>query len=207
MIDVKLSIEEYNRLYMFVITNEHNNFFYKMENENLFCKIKNDHIIFVYDPESDYAIASVSLNTPEGRILSNYIECQLRVSVNENGDISMYETCMNPDDQYIGHCYNCNVDYCKCSYSCEKGMKQKIDGLEKNISDLRFIDPISNRNYELVEKLKEWQFLIENMHTKLSDKEDDDTNKICETVQLLQSQIHTLYEKWKYTEDSANGNG
>lgn len=42
---------------------------------------------------------------------------------------------------------------------------------------------------------------------KLSYKVDDDTKKICETTHLLQSQIQLLYNKWKYTEESANGNG
>lgn len=108
---------------------------------------------------------------------------------------------MNPDDPYIGHCCNCFVDHCKCSYSCKKGIKKKIHKLDKNINDIKFINPIPSRNYELTKELKKWQFLIGDIHKKLSYKVDDDTKKICETTHLLQSQIQLLYNKWKYTED------
>lgn len=198
MINVKLSIEEYNRLYMFYLDEY---------NDNLFFKIQNNHIIFVYDPESDDAIASVDLNTPEGKILSHYIECQLRISINNDGDIFIHETCMNPDDPYIGHCYNCNVNHCQCSYSCKKGMKQKIDELDKNINDLRFINPIPNRDYHFVKELKRWKNILEGLSKDFSKNVDTDVQEICRTTELLQNQIKVLYEKWKYTEDSANGNG
>ncbi len=189
MVDVKLSIEEYNRLFMFYI-NEYN--------DNLFCKIQNDHIIFVYDPESDDAIASVDLNTPEGKILSHYIECQLHISINNDGNIFIHETCMNPDDQYIGHCDNCKVNYYQCSYSCEKGIRQKIDELDKNIDDLRFIDPIPNRDYYFVKELKRWENVFKGLNEDFSKNMDTDVQKICMTVDLLQNQIKALYEKWKY---------
>lgn len=166
--------------------------------DNIFCKVQNDNIIFVYNPESDDAIASVNINTPEGKILSNYIECQLRVSINNDEDIFIHETCMNPDDQYFGHCDNCKVDYCHCSYSCEKGMKQKIDELDKNIDDIKFVNPIPSRSYERVKELNRWQFIIGDLHKKFSDNADDDMKKICETVHLLQNQIQALCNKWKY---------
>lgn len=192
MIEIKLSVEEYNRLFMMYLDEDC---------YNIFCKAQGDHIIFIYDPESDDAIASVNINTPEGKILSNYIECQLRISINNDEDIFIYETCMNPDEQYFGHCDNCKVDYCHCSYSCEKGMKQKINKLDKSINDIKFINPIPNRDYELVEEFIKWQFLIENIHKKLSDNVDDDVQNICQTARLLKNQIYTLYDKWKYTED------
>ncbi len=198
MIEVKLSVEEYNRLFMAYLDKYC---------DDIFCKIQNDKIIFVYDHESNNAIASVNLNTPEGKILYNYTECQLRISINNNEDIFVHETCMNPDDQYIGHCYNCNVDYCHCSYDCEKGMKQKINELDKNINDIKFINPIPSRNYEDTKELRRWQYLIGDYIKKFSDNADDDIKKICEAAHLLQCQIKALHEKWKYTEDSANGNG
>ena len=46
MIEVKLSIEEYNRLYLFCLYGE--SYFY--------CKKQKDSIIFVHNPESDYEI-------------------------------------------------------------------------------------------------------------------------------------------------------
>lgn len=50
MIEVKLSVEEYNRLFMLYLDSDF---------DNIFCKVQNDNIIFVYDYESDYAIASM----------------------------------------------------------------------------------------------------------------------------------------------------
>lgn len=192
MIEVKLSVEEYNRLFM-AYSDKYCN--------DIFCKIQNDKIIFVYDHESDEVIASVNLNTSEGKILSNYTECQLRISISNDEDIFIHETCMNPDDSYIGHCYNCNVDHCLCTYDCKKGMKQKIDELDKNINDIKFINPISGRSYERVKEISEWKWMIGNMYKELSDNVDADARNVCETAQLLHSQMKTLYDKWKYTEE------
>ena len=189
MIEVKLSVEEYNRLFMLYLDGYL---------DDIFCKVQNDSIIFVYDRESDDAIASVKLNTSEGKILSNYTECQLRISINNDEDIFLYETCMNPDDPYIGHCYNCFVDHCQYSYSCRKGMLEKIHKLDKNINDIKFINPISGRSYERTKELNGWQFIIGDYIKKFSDNSDDDVKKICETAHLLQSQIKALHEKWKY---------
>lgn len=192
MIEVKLSIKEYNSLFMLYLDRDF---------DNIFCKVQNDNIIFVYDHESDYVIAHVKLNTPEGKILSHYTECQLRISIKNDEEIFMHETCMNPEDPYIGHCYNCNVNHCQCSYSCEKGMLDKIAKFDNNISDIKFINPIPSRSYERVKELSRWQFLIGDLRKKFSDNADDDSKKICETAYLLQSQIKALHEKWKYTED------
>lgn len=189
MIEVKLSVEEYNRLFGLYL----DEYF-----DDIFCKVQNNSIIFVDDRESDDAIASISLNTPEGKILSNYTECQLRILINNDEDIFIHETCMNPDDPYIGHCYNCNVDHCRCSYDCEKGMKRKIDELDKNINDIKFINPISGRSYEGTKELNRWQFIIGDYIKKFSDNADDDVKKICEMAQLLQSQVKSLHEKWDY---------
>lgn len=189
MIEVKLSIEEYNRLFIWYLDDEET---------DLFCKVQNDYIIFVCDRYSNDAIASISLHTPEGEILSNYTECQLRISVNNNGDISIYETCMNPDDQYIGHCHHCFVDYCKSSYSCRKNIKRKIDELDKNINDIKFIDPIPNRDYGFVKELYRYERVIEELQKDFSNNADSDVKEICETLHLLHNQIIALHDKWKY---------
>ena len=189
MIDVKLSVEEYNRLFMLYLDEEDN---------DLFCKVRNNYIIFVYDPESDDAIASVNLNTLEGKILSNYTECQLRIAVNNDGDIFIHESCMNPDDQYFGHCYNCFVNYCQHSYSCKKNIHDKIKKLDKNINDIRFVDPIPNRDYHFVKELERWESVIEGLNKDFSNNANDDVKNICETAHLLHSQIQALYNKWKY---------
>ena len=189
MIEVKLSVEEYNRLFMLYLDRDF---------DDIFCKVQNDNIILVYDRESDDAIASVNLNTPEGKILSNYTECQLRISINDDEEIFLHETCMNPDDPYIGHCNNCNVNHCQYSYSCEKGIKEKIDKLDKNINDIKFINPILGRSYEGTKELNRWQFIIGDYIKKFSDNADDDVKKICESAHLLQSQVKSLHEKWKY---------
>lgn len=195
MIEVKLSVEEYNRLFMLYLDRDF---------DDIFCKVQNDKIIFVDDRRSNDAIAKVNLNTPEGKILSNYTQCQLRISMNDDEDIFLYKTCMNPDDQFIGHCYHCKVDYCQ--YSCRKGMIQKIDKLEKNINDIKFINPIPGRSYERVKEISKCKWVIGNIYKELSDNLDTDAKNLCETAHLLHSQMKALYEKWKYTEDSENGN-
>lgn len=192
MIEVKLSVEEYNRLFSLYLDEDF---------DDIYCKVQNDSIIFVYDRQSNDAIASINLNTPEGKILSNYIECQLRISINDDEDIFLHETCMNPEDPYIGHCYYCNVNHCQCSYSCKKGIKQKINELDKSINDIKFINPILRRSYERTKELSRWQYIIGNIHKELSDNADNDARNVCETAHLLQSQIRALHEKWKYTED------
>ena len=63
MIEVKLSVEEYNRLFMLYLDRDF---------DDIFCKVQNDKIIFVDDRRSNDAIAKVNLNTLEGKILSNY---------------------------------------------------------------------------------------------------------------------------------------
>lgn len=188
MIDVKLSIEEYNRLFRL----------YLDKDNSIFCKVQNDNIIFVYEHESDNAIASVNLNTPEGKILSNYTECLLRVASDENGNIFISESCMNPDDQYLGHCYNCYVNHCECSYSCRKNMLEKIYKLDKNICDLRFIDPIPNRDYGYIEKIREWKYTVMRLNKDFFDSKNDDIQKIYETAQLLKSQMEALEDEWRY---------
>lgn len=191
MIEVKLSVEEYNRLFMLYLDRDF---------DNIFCKVQNDNIIFVYDHESDYVIAHVKLDTPEGKILSHYTECQLRISINNDEEIFIHETCMNPEDPYIGHCYNCNVNHCQCSYSCEKGMLDKIGKLDKNISDIKFINPIPGRSYERVKEISKWKWMIGNVYKELSDNVDADAKNVRETAHLLHSQMKVLYDKWKYTE-------
>ncbi|MBD5535134.1 MAG: hypothetical protein HDQ99_05680 [Lachnospiraceae bacterium] len=190
MIDVKLNLEEYNKLFGLCLYEDDN---------SVFCKVQDDYIIFLYDPESDDAIASVHLNTPEGKILSNYTECRLRITVsNNNGDIFISKSCMNPDDQYLGHCYNCFVNHCQSSYSCRKNMLEKIHKLDKNINDLRFIDPIPNRDYGYMEKIRKWEYTIMKLSKDFFNSKNDDIQKIYETVQLLHNQMETLQEEWRY---------
>ena len=173
MIEVKLSVEEYNRLFMLYLDRDF---------DDIFCKVQNDKIIFVDDLRSNDAIAKVNLNTLEGKILSNYTECQLRISMNDDEDIFLYKTCINPDDQYIGHCYHCNIDYCQ--YSCRKGVIQKIDKLEKNINDIKFINPIPGRSYERVKEISKCKWVIGNIYKELSDNLDTDAKNLCETAHL-----------------------
>lgn len=191
MITATLSIEDYNRLYLYYFQG-------KDEYEKIYVKIKDNQIIFVCDYDSDVAIASVSLDTPEGKILSNYTECLLRIMINDEGEIFIYESCMNPHDQYIGHCYNCFVNYSESSYSCRKGVRDNIKKMDNTIDDVRFVDPIPNRNRKFVEELERWGSIIEGLNKDCSHIADDDVKKICETAQLLQCQIETLYDKWSY---------
>ncbi len=181
MIDVKLSIEEYNRLYMFCLYGEC----------YLYCKKQKDNIIFVHNPKSDYAIAHVKMDTLVGKILSNYTECLLNSNV-ENGNISMYNVCMGE----YSDCENCRVGY--CTYSCEKGISKELDKLDKKLTDIQFVDPIANRKHHYVKKLEEWEEVIRKLNKDFSDNPDSDMRKICKTADMLKSQIKSLLDKWEY---------
>lgn len=191
MIDVKLSVEGYNRLFLYYLQG-------KEQYKEIHVKIRDNKIIFVCDYDSDVAIASIDLDTPEGRILSNYTECLLRVEVNNDGALFMCESCMNPNDEYIGHCYNCFVDYCKSSYNCKKEVREKIKGMEITITDLRFIDPIPNRSRSLVEKVERYRSITQKTKEDFSEIMNDDVRVICETIHLLQCQLEELCNKWNY---------
>lgn len=191
MIDVNLSIEGYNRLYLYYLQGED-------ECEEIHVKIKDNKIIFVEDYDSNVVIASIDLDTSEGKILSHYTECTLRIFANEDGEIFIYESCMNPNDQYLGHCYNCFVDYAQSSYKCKKGIHEKIKNMNKTINDLRFVDPIPNRNHRFVEDIERYGNIVEGLENDFSHISDDDTKMICETAHLLQSQLEALYDKWNY---------
>ena len=182
MIKVKLSIEEYNRLYMFCLYGE----------AYLCCKKQGDNIIFVRNPKSDYAIAHVKLNTFEGKILSHYTECLLDSTVYKDGNISIYNVCMGE----YADCENCRVGY--CTYSCEKGISKKLDKLEKKLENIRFVDPVTNRKHHYVEKLEKWGETIGKINKDFSDNPDSDMRKICETADLLNTQIKSLLDKWEY---------
>lgn len=191
MIDVKLSIDGYNRLYLYYLQGEN-------EYEEIHVKIKDNKIVFVEDYDSDSVIASVDIDTPEGKILSNYTECLLRVVTNGDGEIFIYETCMNPKDKYLGHCYNCFVDYAQSSYKCRKGIHEKIKNMDKTINDLRFVDPIPNRNHRFVKDIERYGNIVKGLENDFSHISDDDIKMICETAHLLQSQFEALYDKWNY---------
>ena len=182
MIDVKLSIEEYNRLYMFCLYRE--SYFY--------CKKLKDSIIFVQNPKSDCAIAHVKLNTPEGKILSHYTECLLDNIVYEDGNILIYNVCVGE----YADCENCRAGY--CTYSCEKGISKELDELEKKLEDIRFVDPITNRRHNYVKKLEEWGGKFEKLNDDFSGNSDSDIRKICETADILKGQIKSLLDKWEY---------
>lgn len=182
MIEVKLSIEEYNRLYLFCLYGE--SYFY--------CKKQKDSIIFVHNPESDYAIAHVKMNTPEGRILSHYTECLLDNNVYKDGNIMIHNVCMGE----YADCHNCKIGY--CTYSCEKGISKKLDELDEKLEDIQFVDSIPNRKHHYVKKLEEWGETIGKLSKDFFDNPDSDMKKICETADMLKSQINSLLDKWEY---------
>lgn len=173
MIEVKLSIEEYNRLYMFCLYGE----------SYLYCKKQKDNIIFVHNPKSDCAIAHVKLNTPEEKILSYYTECLLDNNVYEDGNISIYKVCMGE----YADCHNCRIGY--CTYSCGKGISEKLDKLNEKLDDIRFVDPIPNRKHHYVEKLEKWGETIVKLNKDFSNNPDSEMRKICETADILKSEV------------------
>lgn len=182
MIEVKLSIEEYNRLYLFCLYGE----------SYFSCKREKDNIIFVHNPESNNAIAHVKLNTPEGKILSHYTECLLDSNAYEDGNISMWNVCMGE----YADCDNCRVS--GYSYSCEKGISKNLDKLDEKLEDICFVDPIPNRKHHYVEELEKWEGAIGKLNKVFSDNPDGDIKKICETANILKNQIQSLLDKWEY---------
>lgn len=178
MITVKLSIEDYNRLYCMW---EYSYFLCKrVENEIAFVRMNND------------IIARVKLNSLAGSILSNYTECLLKCYVKKNGNISVTNVCYGE----YANCENCSINYHR--YDCEKGISKKLRKLRYRIEDIQFIDPIHNRNIHTINKLRDWVEIIHPIKEDLSPNQDDKIQEICTTADLLEKQLKKLLDKWEY---------
>lgn len=179
MITVKLSIEDYNRLYC-------------MWGYSYFlCKRVEDEIVFVR-MDGNSIIAHVKFNSLAGNILSHYTECLLKCYVKKNGNISVTKVCYGE----YANCKNCSINYCR--YDCKKGISKKLRKLRHRIEDIHFIDPIHNRNIDTINNLRDWVKIIPQMKEDLSPNQDDKIQEICTTADLLEKQLKKLLDKWEY---------
>lgn len=183
MFTVKLSIEDYNKLYI-----------HALYGEFLFCKKEKDEIILLEQDEDINEIAHIKLDTREGEILSHYINCLLRTK-KDDGKISLYKVCM-------GEFYDCA--YCEICpnhiYRCSVGMMKQLENLNEKIEDIQFVDPIPNRTYEMVERLEKCSDMIWDMKKYLGDNPDADIQAIYSTIEILERQLKGLLDKWDYQE-------
>lgn len=181
MITVKLSVEEYNRLY------------YMREDIYFLCKKLEDEIAFV-DINNERIIASVKLHTKAGRILSCYTDCLLTCCVKENKSIIVHNVCIGD----YADCMNCSTCGYTYSYSCDKGISKKLRKLKYKIDDIQFIDPLSNRDRAIVDKIKKRSCEIHSMKNDFLSNPDEEIKKICRTADVLENQLKELFGKWDY---------
>lgn len=192
MIEVKLSVSQYNRLYK-----------EKKEDDNwgcslVFCELNNNKIQFktsqnYNDRNIDYMLAEIDLNTPEGEILSKCSGCNFVIYENDNFDSEYFIRALFLERE----CF-----WCDREENCSK--KNNIDKLLKKIV---FVDPIS---YRTIDNLYVLEMLKGNMEDMLKKDifryNDNKLMAINETMEILHSQLQNLVDEWDYNkEDSANG--
>ena len=175
MITVKLSVEEYNRLYV------------ACRNMYLLCKKLKDDFVLI-GPDSDSPISHIKANSPEGKIFSHYTNCMLR-GYRSNIGISFCNVC---EDDY---CDCKNYDYCD---GCKPEISESLKMLDSKIENVIFVDPIANRSREIINSLKEWSGKIASMDEYFSSYPDEDVKRICITAKLLETELKDLYDKWSY---------
>ncbi len=182
MITVKLSIEDYNKL-----------FSSSMYCDFLLCKKEKDEIILVDEDED--VIAHIKLDTREGEIFSHYTNCLLEAK-KEEGNISLHNICLGNWDSW--DCENCEIKI--NTYGCKLGIKKQLENLNEKIEDIQFVDPIPNRTYEMVERLEKCSDMIWDMKRYLGNNPDADIQAIYSTIEILERQLKGLLDKWDYQE-------
>lgn len=179
MITVNLSVEEYNRLYVCCDDCEETCFF---------CKRLDNDIVLI-EPESDIPIVHIKANSPEGIVFSHYTNCMLGCFIKENGDISFRNVC---DGAYYG-CENYSY-----RAGCKLGISDYLNKFTPKIEDVSFINPIPNRNSEIIDSLRYWSRRIASMDEDFKLNPDEDIKNICMTAKLLETQLKELYDRWRY---------
>lgn len=192
MIEVKLSVSQYNRLYK-----------EKKEDDNwgcslIFCELDNNKIQLKIsqnynDRNIDYILAEIDLNTPEGEILSKCSGCNFVIYENDDFDSEYFIRALFLERE----CFWCDKDG-NCS------IKNNIDKLLKKIV---FIDPIP---YRTIDNLYVLEMLKGNMEDMLKKDifkcNDNNLMAINETMGILHSQLQSLVDEWDYSkEESVNG--
>lgn len=181
---VKLSIKSYNKLFSCY-----------QEDRCLYVKKSDEDIILLTQETQDEdseIIANIKINTEEGKVLSYYINCMLKIEMDNDRNISLYECCIGS----YGQCDNITFD--KRKYCCKIDILKKVKRLKTKIADIKFIDPIDNRNYEIIRKLEHWNEQIKEIKKDFSNNTDVELDKIYNVADLLEQQIKTLLNKWRY---------
>ena len=182
MFTVKLSIEDFNRLYMLVTSDDTYVLAKKKENNIVLTDLSND------------LIAHIELNTKEGKILSHYTNCLLR-AIEKEGTISLHNVCLG--DWTSWDCNNCQVKS-NSQYICKLGIMKQLESLNEKVEDIQFVDPIPNRSYKMVERLEKCSDMIYDMKRCLDNNPDADIQAIHGTIGILEKQLNDLLDKWDY---------
>lgn len=191
MIEVKLSVDEYNQLYR---KKYEDDCYYSL----IFCKRKNNKIQLKIsknnDENIDCVLTEIDLNTPEGEVLSKCSGCVFTVYENDNSTSEYFIRALFLNQE----CFWCSKDG-----NCSK--KDNINIL-KNVV---FIDPIPYRTADNLYALKNFKHNIEDIiEEDVFKYNDSKIAAINETMKTLHSQLQSLVDEWDYNkEDSANGNG
>lgn len=181
--EVKLSVGDYNRLYMFALYG----------NSYLHCREDGENIVLVTTPSSNAVISHIKRNTKAGEILSHYTNCLLNINCTSEGNVYLYNVCM---DEYAD-CDNCRIcGY--CTYKCQLGIDKKLEKLKQKIEDIHFVDPIPNRNFEMVKLLEEWSKRIISMKNDFVGNIDAEIQEICSSIEILKKQLNSILDKWEY---------
>lgn len=192
MIEIKLSVEEYNRLYR--KRKDGADCYYNL----VFCVQENNKICFKTseneDENIDYVLVEIDLNTTEGRILSKFLGCAFVVYQNEDFNSEYFRKSLLFDME---------------CFWCEKKVKcSKWDDVNRLLKEVIFIDPVPYRTEDNL-------YVLEGLRNRIKDTLSDDMFKCTEkniakinrTMEILYSQLHSLIKQWNYTEESANSNG
>lgn len=120
MYEVKLSVEDYNKLYMVAIS----------EDSYVFAKMKEDSLVLT--DLGDDVITHIELNTREGKIFSYYTNYLLR-AIEKEGNISLHNVCLG--DWTSWDCNNCQVKS-NSQYICKLGIMEQLENLNEKVEDI-----------------------------------------------------------------------
>lgn len=181
MITVKLSIEEYNRLYH--KSRDDADCFYNL----VFCEQIDNKIqlktSYNEDENIDYVLAQVNVDTLEGEFLSKFSGCTF----------SVIKTDKNPE--LYGKALTLDTECFWCTHKCKFSHGENYELYQKLI----FIDPIPHRTEENLDSL---YYLINDLKDSLEDdlfeKGEPKLEEIKQSVLLLQQKLQNIIDEWDY---------
>lgn len=181
MITVKLSVEEYNRLYH--QSGEDADCYYNL----VFCEQIDNKIQLKTssngDGNIDYVLAQVNVDTLEGDFLSKFLGCTFSV-IKTGKNPELYGKALSLDTE----CFWC-THKCKFSHGEDSELRQKII----------FIDPIPFRTEKNLDSL---YYLINDLKDSLEDdlfeKGESKLEEIKQSILLLQHKLQNIIDEWDY---------